>query len=29
MVKGAPRETEILDLYKSLAGAGPLPMRLN
>jgi len=27
MVKGAPRETEILDLYKSLAGAGPLPAR--
>ena len=27
MVKGTPRETEILDLYKTLAGPGPLPMR--
>jgi len=27
MVKGAPRETEILNLYKSLAGASPLPTR--
>jgi tripartite-type tricarboxylate transporter receptor subunit TctC len=27
LVKGTPRETEILDLYKALAGYGPLPMR--
>jgi len=27
MVKGMPRETEILELYKTLAGAGPLPPR--
>ncbi|MDP9129504.1 MAG: hypothetical protein M3N35_03890, partial [Candidatus Binatota bacterium] len=27
MVKGTPRETEILDLYKTLAGPGPLPTR--
>jgi tripartite-type tricarboxylate transporter receptor subunit TctC len=27
LVKGTPRETEILDLYKALAGHGPLPMR--
>lgn len=25
MVRGAPRETEILNLYKALAGHGPLP----
>ena len=25
MVKATPRETEILDLYKTLAGPGPLP----
>jgi hypothetical protein len=27
MVRGTPRETEILDLYKALAGHGPLPAR--
>jgi tripartite-type tricarboxylate transporter receptor subunit TctC len=27
MVRGAPRETEILELYKALAGAGALPAR--
>jgi hypothetical protein len=27
MVRGTPRETEILNLYKSLAGPGPLPAR--
>ena len=27
MVKGTPREAEILELYKALAGPGPLPMR--
>lgn len=27
MVRGTPRETEILELYKALAGHGPLPAR--
>lgn len=27
LVKGAPREAEILELYKALAGHGPLPAR--
>lgn len=27
MVRGAPRDNEILDLYKAIAGHGPLPAR--